>query len=108
MGDVNLMLRLHYVPGSQGSHALGHRGRNGGLENNVWGMGSTNRSRCGRVAHSSVDYGEARTRNPSVSSQALYLFLFIHYFKRIAHLATLASLPCGPIDIFTYIQIPTI
>ena len=34
--------------------------------------------------------------------------LFIHYFKRIAHLATLASLPCGPLDIFTNIQIHTI
>ena len=39
----------------------------------------------------------------------IYLFiLFIHYFKRIAHLATLASLPCGPLDIVTYIQIHTI
>ena len=35
-------------------------------------------------------------------------FLFIQYFKRIAHLATLASLPYGPLDIFTYIQIHTI
>ena len=38
----------------------------------------------------------------------LFFYLFIHYFKRIAHLATLASLPCGPLDIFTYIQIHTI
>ena len=37
-----------------------------------------------------------------------FIYLFIHYFKRIAHLATLASLPCGPLDIFTYIQIHTI
>ena len=39
---------------------------------------------------------------------AKLLYLFIQYFKRIAHLATLASLPCGPLDIFTYIQTHTI
>ena len=38
----------------------------------------------------------------------IYFFLCRHYFKRIADLATLASLPCGPLDIFTYIQIHTI
>jgi len=26
---VTLMLRLHYVPGSHGSHVLDHRGQNG-------------------------------------------------------------------------------
>ena len=36
------------------------------------------------------------------------LFLFIHDFNRSAHLATLDSLPCGRLDIFTYILIHTI
>ena len=37
-----------------------------------------------------------------------FIYLSIHYLKRIAHLATLASLPCGPLDIFTYIHVHTI
>ena len=30
-------------------------------------------------------------------------FIEIYYFKRIAYLATLGSLPCGHLDMFTYI-----
>ena len=36
------MLRLHFVPGDQGSHDFGHRGRNGMTVTQRRGTGSTN------------------------------------------------------------------
>ena len=45
---VNVMLRLHYVPGGHGSHGFGHRGRNGLTVTQRRGTGSTNVARRGR------------------------------------------------------------
>ena len=42
-----LMLRLHYVPGSHGSHDFGHRGRNGLTVTQRRGTGSINVARRG-------------------------------------------------------------
>ena len=39
------MLRLHYVPGSHGSHDFGHRGRNGMTVTQRRGTGTTNVAR---------------------------------------------------------------
>ena len=43
------MLRLHYVPGGQGSHDFGHRGRNGVTVTQRRGTGSTNVACRGRL-----------------------------------------------------------
>ena len=52
MGNfIKLMLRLHYVPGGQGSHNFGHRGRNGVTVTQRRGTGSTNVARRGRHDH---------------------------------------------------------
>ena len=45
---LNLMLRLHYVPGGHGSHDFSHRGRNGVTVTQRRGTGSTNVARRGR------------------------------------------------------------
>ena len=42
-----LVLRLHYVPGGNGSHDFGHRGRNGVTVVQRRGTVSTNVARCG-------------------------------------------------------------
>ena len=45
--DLDLMLRLHYVPGGHGSHDFGHRGRNGVTVTQRRGTGSINVARRG-------------------------------------------------------------
>ena len=67
MWDFNLMRRLHYVPGSQGNHVLGHRGRNVGLENHVC---------CCLISQSIWCVGGQGGPSP-LSHLANYNFLFI-------------------------------
>ena len=51
LSELNVMLRLHYVPGGHGSHDFGHRGRNGVTVTQRRGTGSTNVARRGRRDH---------------------------------------------------------